>query len=183
MRIELVVGRTSGLLQLLSRVIYESPGIWSEQSWAVADPGFGQGRGQPAKEGLTWPKRAKEGLTGPSGCGPPRDLRAREGHLRFQTHIGPIMSSEGPSGCSEGLFRRSEGPLMSSEGPSGGQWIQFRGHQSTCWSLQTIHSFTLRVSSGAKRAPSRLKGGSMAPWPPLDPPLVVSPWHIIPKSH
>ena len=45
----------------------------------VADPGFGQGRGQPAKRG-------PQVVAGPSSCdGPFRDLRAKEGHLRLQT--------------------------------------------------------------------------------------------------
>ena len=224
---------------------------------AVADPGFGQGRGQPAKEGPPGPG-------GPSSCdGPPRDSRAIEGHLRLQTLRGPTMSSEGPFGLLRGplqtlrgapyeLRARAEFPIQlvgrvphqllglshqlcalphqllpdfivfwlpNEHFPSQARkaigfedlmalkilfaslsednhqltwhfvpptsygklhpWLRqslrrsvnpFRGHQNT-WSLQTIPSGTLRVPSGAERAPSMLKGGAMAPWPPLDPPL------------
>ena len=159
--------------------------------WAVADPGFRQRRGQPAKEG-------------PSSCdGPPRDLGSERAIWGFRRSEGahyelrsrgsatpmkmgggggdqaaakPGFSSEGnpyqkpktqriwptiflkmggiiprtlknggtcpprppcggapaekaPSGCSDGLFRRSEGPLMSSDGPSGGQWILLEGNK------------------------------------------------------
>ena len=116
---------------------------------SVADPGFGQGRGQPAKEGC---------LGGPLKLWwPPRDLRAIEGHLRLQTLRGPTMSSEGPFGLLRGplqTLRRSPYELMGSLRRSVNP---FRGHQSTCWSLPIIPSGTLRV-------PSR---GAMAPCPPL----------------
>ena len=125
-------------------------------------------------------ERSPDHLTGPPGPGGgplklwwvPWDLRARYFfffgfHLRLQTLRGPTMSSEGPFGLLRGPLQTLRGPPYELRGVNA-----FRGHQSTCWSLQTIPSGTLRIPSGAETAPSRLKGGAMAPIPPpLDPPL------------
>ena len=93
---------------------------------SVADPGFGQGRGQPAKEG-------PQALAGPSSCdGPPRDLRAREGHLRLQTLRGPTMSSEGPFGLLRGPLQTLRGPPYELRGSLRRSVNPFRGHQNTC---------------------------------------------------
>ena len=121
----------------------------------VSDPGFGQGRGQPTKEG-------------PSSCdGIPRDLRAREDHLRLQTLRGPIMSSEGPFWLLRESLRTPRGPPYELRGSLRRPLNPFRVHQSTCWRLQTTPSGILRVPLGAERAPPRAQGRAMAPWPPL----------------
>ena len=78
---------------------------YSALSNTEADSAFGQGRGQPAKEG-------PQALAGPLSCdGPPRYLRASEGHLRFQTLRWPTMSSEGPFGMLRGSLQSLRGPL------------------------------------------------------------------------
>ena len=84
------------------------------------------------------------------------------------------MSSEGPFGLLSGPLQMLRMPPYELRGSLRRSVDLFRGHQNTCWSLQTIPSGTPRVPSGAERAPSRLKGRAMAPWPPLDPPLPLT---------
>ena len=113
-RIEFTCSKFSIFLLMYPRSLLRSGAEARDYRTPVADPGFGQGRGQPAKEGPQ--------VAGPSSChGLSRDLRAREGHLRLQTLRGPTMSSEGPFGLLRGPLQTLRGPLMNSEGPSGGQ--------------------------------------------------------------
>ena len=92
----------------------------------------------------------------------PRDLMAREGHLRLRTLRGPTMSSEGPFGLLRGPLQTLRGPPYELRGSLRRSVNPFRGHKNTCWSLQTILSGTLRVPSGAERP---LRGSRVGSWP------------------
>ena len=91
----------------------------------MVDPGFGQGRGQPAKEG-------PQALAGPSSCDGPSRFEGQRGrfeasdahraHYELKRLLGAAKraSSDAQRAPYElkGSLRRSVNP--------------FRGHQSTC---------------------------------------------------
>ena len=73
--------------------------------------------------------------------------------MSFELLRGPIHTLRWPPYELRGSLRRSVNP--------------FRRHQSTCRSLQTIPSGTLRVPSEADRTIARLKGRGAWPHGPL----------------